>query len=65
MKMRSTPLECPILMSYEQRSKLLEIAEKCPVHRTLVSEINIRSRVLEQLRTSVRGNRGPNLVSAL
>jgi len=33
-------------MSYEQRSKLLEIAEKCPVHRTLVSEINIRSRVL-------------------
>ena len=30
----------------EQRSKLLEIAEKCPVHRTLVSEINIRTRVL-------------------
>jgi putative redox protein len=26
-----------------QRSKLLEIADKCPVHRTLVSEINIRT----------------------
>ena len=26
----------------EQRSKLLEIAHKCPVHRTLMSEINIR-----------------------
>ena len=27
----------------EQRSKLLEIAERCPVHRTLMSQINIRS----------------------
>ena len=26
----------------EQRAKLLEIAGKCPVHRTLKSEINIR-----------------------
>jgi uncharacterized OsmC-like protein len=26
----------------EQRSKLLEVAHKCPVHRTLKSEINIR-----------------------
>ena len=33
-------------LTREQRSKLLEIAEKCPVHRTLVSEIDIRSRVL-------------------
>ena len=33
-------------LSQEQRSKLLEIAGKCPVHRTLVSEIDIRSRVL-------------------
>ena len=32
-------------LSDEQRSKLLEIAEKCPVHRTLVSETNIRTRV--------------------
>jgi len=27
----------------EQRAKLLEIANKCPVHRTLRSEINIRT----------------------
>ena len=33
-------------LTQEQRSKLLEIAEKCPVHRTLVSEIDIRTRVL-------------------
>jgi putative redox protein len=33
-------------LSAEQRSKLLEIANKCPVHRTLVSEINIRTRLL-------------------
>jgi uncharacterized OsmC-like protein len=30
-------------LSAEQRNKLLEIAHKCPVHRTLTSEINIRS----------------------
>jgi putative redox protein len=30
----------------EQRSKLLEIANKCPVHRTLTSEINIRTRAV-------------------
>jgi uncharacterized OsmC-like protein len=30
----------------EQRSKLLEIANKCPVHRTLTSEINIRTHLL-------------------
>jgi uncharacterized OsmC-like protein len=29
----------------EQRTRLLEIADKCPVHRTLTSEINIRSRL--------------------
>jgi uncharacterized OsmC-like protein len=28
----------------EQRSKLLEIANKCPVHRTLTSEIEIKTR---------------------
>ena len=28
-----------------QRARLLEIAERCPVHRTLVSEIDIRSRL--------------------
>jgi uncharacterized OsmC-like protein len=31
----------------EQRNKLLEIAEKCPVHRTLSREIDIRTRVAE------------------
>jgi len=30
----------------EQRSKLLEIANKCPVHRTLTSEIDIETRVV-------------------
>ncbi len=30
----------------EQRKKMLEIAEKCPVHRTLTSEIDIRSRIV-------------------
>jgi len=33
-------------LTAEQRSKLLEIAEKCPVHRTLVSEIDIRTSVV-------------------
>jgi uncharacterized OsmC-like protein/pimeloyl-ACP methyl ester carboxylesterase len=28
----------------EQRAKLLEIADKCPVHRTLHSEIDVRTR---------------------
>lgn len=28
-----------------QRARLLEIAEMCPVHRTLTSEINIQSRL--------------------
>jgi uncharacterized OsmC-like protein len=27
----------------EQRKRLIEIADKCPVHRTLTSEINIRT----------------------
>jgi putative redox protein len=27
----------------EQRARLLEIADKCPVHRTLTSEVNIRT----------------------
>ena len=30
----------------EQRSKLLEIANKCPVHRTLTSKIDIQTRVV-------------------
>jgi putative redox protein len=31
-------------LSAEQHEKLMEIAGKCPVHRTLTSEINIRLR---------------------
>ncbi|HEY2101959.1 MAG TPA: OsmC family protein [Chthoniobacterales bacterium] len=31
-------------LSTEQRAKLLEIADKCPVHQTLDSEINIRTK---------------------
>jgi uncharacterized OsmC-like protein len=34
------PLDAP------QRARLLEIADRCPVHRTLVSEIVIRTRLL-------------------
>ena len=30
----------------ERRAKLLEIADKCPVHRTLTSKIDIRTRVV-------------------
>ena len=32
-------------LSEEQRRRLVEIAEKCPVHRTLESEIDIRTRI--------------------
>jgi putative redox protein len=31
-------------LNVEQRAKLMEIADKCPVHRTLHSEIDIRTR---------------------
>jgi uncharacterized OsmC-like protein/alpha/beta superfamily hydrolase len=31
-------------LNAEQRAKLMEIADKCPVHRTLHSEIDIRTR---------------------
>ena len=33
-------------LSDEQRERLLEIANKCPVHRTLKSEINIQTRLV-------------------
>jgi putative redox protein len=31
-------------LSDEQRAKLMEMADRCPVHQTLTSEINIRTR---------------------
>jgi uncharacterized OsmC-like protein len=31
----------------EQRARLLEVAERCPVHRTLTSEISIKSYLVE------------------
>jgi putative redox protein len=31
----------------EQRARLLEIADKCPVHKTLTSEIDIETRIVE------------------
>jgi len=33
-------------LSEEQRARLLEIANKCPVHRTLTSEVDIRTRLV-------------------
>jgi uncharacterized OsmC-like protein len=33
-------------LSEEQRARLIEIADKCPVHRTLTSEIEIRTSEL-------------------
>ena len=33
------------VLSDEQRARLLEIANKCPVHRTLASEIHIQTRL--------------------
>ncbi len=32
-------------LNEEQRAKLLEIAQKCPVHRTLTLEIDIRTQL--------------------
>ena len=32
-------------LSEEQRARLLEIADKCPVHRTLTSKVRIRTRL--------------------
>jgi putative redox protein len=32
-------------LSDEQRARLLDIASKCPVHRTLLSEIHVETRL--------------------
>ena len=46
-KARSTASSASITLTGdlndEQRKRLIEIADKCPVHRTLTSEINIRT----------------------
>jgi putative redox protein len=34
------------VVTEEQRARLAEIADKCPVHRTLTSEIRIRTRLV-------------------
>lgn len=34
-------------LSDTQRQRLLEIADKCPVHRTLTGEVKVRSRLVE------------------
>jgi putative redox protein len=39
-------------LSDAQRAKLMEIAAKCPVHRTLTSEINIRLRTASKASAS-------------
>ncbi len=33
-------------LSEEQRTRLLEIAQRCPVHKTLTSEVDIRTRLM-------------------
>ena len=35
-------------LTAEQHAKLMDVASKCPVHRTLTSEINIRLRAAEK-----------------
>jgi putative redox protein len=34
-------------LTAEQRTRLLEIADKCPVHRTLHAELDVRTRLLD------------------
>ena len=36
-------------LNNDQRLRLLEIADRCPVHRTLTSEIKIRSKLIDDL----------------
>lgn len=43
-----TKIELTGSLSSEHRAKLMEIAAKCPVHRTLKSEINIRLHAAEK-----------------
>jgi putative redox protein len=34
------------VLSDDQRARLLDIANKCPVHRTLMSEVHVESRLI-------------------
>ena len=43
-------LELAGALTPEQHAKLMEVAARCPVHRTLTSEINIRLRAAEKSR---------------
>ena len=43
-----TEIELTGSLTAEQQAKLMEIAAKCPVHRTLKSEINIRLNAAEK-----------------
>ena len=43
-----TEIELTGSLTTEQHAKLMEIAAKCPVHRTLKSEINIRLQPAEK-----------------
>jgi len=38
-------IELEGVLSDEQKARLMEIADRCPVHRTLTSEISIRTRL--------------------
>lgn len=40
-------------LSTDQRQRLLEIAEKCPVHRTLTSQVRITTRALQPVEVPV------------
>jgi putative redox protein len=42
-------------LSEDQRRRMMEIAEKCPVHRTLTSPIQIRTRFVPQTTNALAG----------
>lgn len=42
-------IECERPLSHEQQSRLVEIADKCPVHKTLMGEKTINTRLTAPL----------------